>query len=155
LAKSIVKILVTILILGSLNAVSASAQSLPALSRTVYKCNVNGRVAYSDSPCLGAERLEIEPSRGVGRTAGADVQRERAREALADAIRPLTGMDAKQFEVQSRRMKLTAAAQRECRALDIDLPAKEHAVAASSGGLRQEEERQLFSLRQRYRYLGC
>jgi hypothetical protein len=123
-----VKSLATILILASLHAASASiAQSLPAPSRTVYKCNVNGKMLYSDSPCLGAERLEIEPSRGVGRTTGPDVQRERNKEMLAEAIRPLTGMNAKQFEVQSRRIKLTAAAQRECQALDVDLPAKEQA----------------------------
>ena len=35
-------------------------------SRSVYKCNGNGIPIYSDAPCLGAERLEIEPTRGVG-----------------------------------------------------------------------------------------
>ena len=40
----------------------ASAQKLPPPSATVFKCQGHGEVVYSDSPCLGAEKLEIEPA---------------------------------------------------------------------------------------------
>ena len=90
------------------------AETLPAPSRSVYKCSGNGVTSYSDAPCLGAKRLEIEPTRGVGKKEGYDIQRERYREMFAEAVRPLTGMDAKQLDIQGRRMKLSAQAQREC-----------------------------------------
>jgi hypothetical protein len=60
-------------------------------------------------PCLGAaEKLEVEPTRGVSKLSGSerigsDVSRERWREGLAEAVRPITGMDAKQFATFGRR----------------------------------------------------
>lgn len=148
------RFIVTSLLLVAASTV-ASAQTLPAPSRSVFKCNVNGKTTYSDAPCLGAESLEIEPSRGVGKTVGADVQRERHREMFAEAIRPLTGMDAKQLDLQGRRMKLSADAQRECRALDTQIPEAERAEARAFGGQRDEVKMNLFSLRQRQRDLRC
>src|SRR6476661_7015531 len=107
----------------ALTSNSAFAQSLPLPSRTVYKCILEGKASYSDSPCPGASKLEIEPTRGMNKSSGrelvgADVRREQHREAFAEAIRPLTGMDAKQFETQSRRINLPAHAQQQCRRLD-------------------------------------
>jgi hypothetical protein len=32
----------------------APAQTLPSPSRTVYKCEHDGKVVYSDAPCPGA-----------------------------------------------------------------------------------------------------
>jgi hypothetical protein len=133
----------------------ASAQALPAPSRSVFKCNVNGKTTYSDNPCLGAERLEIEPSRGVGKIAGSDVQRERHREMFAEAIRPLTGMDAKQLDRQGHRMKLSADAQRECRALDTQVPNAERAASRTLGDQGDMAKTSLFGLRQRQRDLRC
>jgi len=75
-------------------SVTCPAQTLHVPSRSIYKCDSNGAMTYSDAPCLGASRLEIEPTRGVGKTAGYDVQREQQREMIAESIRPLTGLDA-------------------------------------------------------------
>jgi hypothetical protein len=90
----------------------AWSQNLPPPSPTVYKCELNGRIEYSDNPCLGAARLEIEPTRGLNKSTGReregrDVRGERRREAFAEAIRPPTGKDAKQLDALSQRMKLT------------------------------------------------
>jgi hypothetical protein len=148
------RLIVTSLLLAAASAVS-SAQTLSAPSRSVYKCSVNGRTTYSDAPCLGAERLEIEPTRGVGRTAGRDVQRERHQEMFAEAIRPLTGLDAKQLEVQGRRMRLSAEAQRECRALDVQIPEAERDEGRAAGELRELKKVNVFTLRQRQRSLRC
>ena len=41
-----------------LAASSASAQTLPPTSRTVYKCEDGNKVRYSDSPWLGAKKVD-------------------------------------------------------------------------------------------------
>jgi hypothetical protein len=99
---------------GSLLVAGAAAQSmkLPGTSRTVYKCTIAGKVVYTDDPCLGAERVDVEPTRGVSKLTGTervgpDVQREESREAFAEGIGPITGMDAKQLNQAGRRQKLS------------------------------------------------
>ena len=136
------------------NSVSV-AQVLHAPTRSVYKCTLNGKTNYSDAPCLGAERIDIEPSRGVGKTAGPDVQRERHREMFAEAVRPLTGMDAKQLDLQGRRMKLPVEAQRECRLLDAQIPTTERDERRTDGERRDAIKKSLFTLRLRQRDLHC
>ena len=39
-----------------------SSQNLPPPSSTVFKCEANGRIVYTDSPCMGAQRIEIDPT---------------------------------------------------------------------------------------------
>ena len=142
-------------ILFSAVSTTSSAQPLPAVSRSVYKCSANGVTTYSDTPCLGAERLEIEPTRGVGRKEGRDVQREVHREMLAEAIRPLTGLDAKQLDINGRRTKLSPDIQRECRVLDAQIPSAERDEGRASGERLNVIKASLFHLRQRQRDLRC
>lgn len=142
------------------SAFSAVAQPLPAPSRTVYKCEVRGKVTYSDEPCLGAQKLDVEPTRGLNASSGrervgTDVRRERDREAIAEALRPITGVDAKGLDQRGRRMKLTAEAQRECGNLDGAIPtAEKKERAASKEGLAQAQV-ELYTLRRRYADLRC
>ena len=139
---------------------AALAQSLPPPSRTVFKCEAAGKVVYSDSPCLGATKVDVEPTRGAnaitgkGRT-GPDVQHERTREQFAEAIRPITGMDAKQLDTAGRRTKLTADGQAQCKTLDTQIPASEADEAKSTGANRQEVQVRLLRLRQQFRDLRC
>ena len=89
----------------------AQAIKVPDASRTVFKCTVNGKVTYSDDPCAGAQRIDVEPTRGANKSTGKeltgpDVRREHQREGLAEAVRPITGLDAKQFDTRARRTKL-------------------------------------------------
>jgi len=105
---------------------------LPASSRTVFRCEEGGKIVYSDSPCLGAKAINVEPTRGVSKLSGRervgnDVQREVLQEHVAEALRPLSGMNPKQFEVYGRRLKLTPEAQGECRHLDRQIPSLERA----------------------------
>ena len=143
-----------------LGAGFALAQSLPPPSRTVFKCKKDGKVVYSDSPCVGAEKLEVEPTRGLNQASGmerigSDVRRELQQEGIANAVRPITGMDAKQFEIAGRRMQLTAEAQRECGGLDKSIPAVElEEKHATTDDLPRVQQR-LFILRKRYRELRC
>jgi hypothetical protein len=86
---------------------------------------------------------------------GADVQREHHREAIAEAWRPLTGMDAKQLDRSGRRMKLTPEAQRECRLLDSAIPAHENKERQARLQEREAAQRELHALRVRARELRC
>lgn len=147
-------LIVTCILFPAVMTVS-SAQTLLAPSRSVYKCSTNGVTSYSDAPCLGAERLEIEPTRGVGRKEGRDVHQERHREMIAEAVRPLTGLNAQQLDVQGRRMKLSPDSQRECRVLDAQIPNAEREEGRAAGERLTLIKASLFTLRQRQRELRC
>ena len=139
---------------------SAAAQKLPPPSRTVYKCQEGSKVHYSDSPCLGAEKLAVQPTRGMNKStgkelAGQDVRHEQQRETMAEALRPLTGMDAKQLDRFGRRMKLAPEAQRECLRLDREIPAAEHEERTTAGEERKVSQQRLLAFRSRFRAAGC
>ena len=138
----------------------SQAQSLPPPSRTVFKCEVAGKVVYSDSPCLGAKQVDVEPTRGANKATGkeltgADVRRERQREGMAEAVRPLTGMDAKQFNVAANRTKLDAGTKAQCSVLDVQIPVAEADERKVVGTDRQDIQAQLLKLRQQFRDLRC
>lgn len=132
-------------------------QPTPPPSRTVYKCEVGGKVHYSDSPCVGAQKVDVTPTRGLNKSTGreltgSDVRREVFREQLSDAVRPITGMNAQQLDQAGRRMKLSSEAQVACLQLDQALPLAEQAAQGASALKAQQLE--LFKLRKRYRELG-
>jgi hypothetical protein len=138
----------------------AQAQSLPQPSRLIYKCQVGGKISYTDEPCLGAKRLDIEPSRGLSKFSGkemigADVQRENYRDLMADAIRPLAGLDRKQYATVSRRVNLSGAAKVECGTLDQSLPQTEAMESAASRDARPAIQRDLLALRKRFNEPHC
>jgi hypothetical protein len=138
----------------------ATAQTLPAPSRTVYKCEVNGKVVYSDEPCLGAKKVDVEPTRGLDKSSGRsrvgnDVQRERQREAMASALQPITGMDSKQFDRAGRRNQLPVESQRACKQLDQEIPSLEVQEAATVGPDKQRIQESLLRARSKFRELRC
>lgn len=140
--------------------VAAQVTRLPDVSRSVYKCKVDGKVSYSDAPCLGAERIVIEPTRGMNKSTGreltgSDVSRERHRELMADALKPLTGMSAQQFNIQSRRMKLPPGARLECAKLDGIITDHEVRERTAATDTKPAVERSLLVLRKRHKELGC
>jgi hypothetical protein len=148
----------TILLIAGCQA--AQAQSLPAPSRTVYKCDANGKTHYSDAPCLGATRIEVEPTRGLDKSTGTerigrDVAQEVRREQFATALKPITGLGAKGLEVAGRRQKLDAGAQRRCDALDMALPDHERQAVQAPSSARHGMDSELLNLRAEYRRLGC
>ncbi|MFG6414972.1 DUF4124 domain-containing protein [Roseateles sp. DC23W] len=138
---------------------SVFSQHLPAPSRTVFKCEKDGRVHYSDEPCAAAKRLQVEPTRGMTSTGnerpGADVRREQFDEQMGDALRPLTGKDHPQFEVARKRVYLRPAVQRECAALDFSLPQAEASERVARDGELAEVQATLLKQRRRFRELKC
>ena len=139
----------------------AAAQSqLPAPNRTIYKCQVKGKVSYSDEPCVGAQRLDVVPTRGADRLSGArktgsDVANEIRSEQFAQALAPLTGMSPSQFATASRRHHMDAASQGECRQLEAVILASEQAERRAGAGMMESIRQDLYSLRKRYKKLGC
>lgn len=139
---------------------NVDAQALPAPSRVIYKCVVGGKIAYTDEPCLGAKRMDIEPSRGLDKFSGpqmtgADVRQEIHRERIGEAIRPLTGLDGKAYAIEARRYKLDGPARAECRSLDKGLLEGEAIERTSTKETRPAIQHELFVMRKRYKTLGC
>ncbi|MDH4481480.1 MAG: hypothetical protein QE279_02090 [Rhodoferax sp.] len=153
------KSLSLVIALGFANC-GAFAQHLPPPSRTVFKCETEDKTFYSDSPCLGAKKVDVEPTRGLNKTsgtesAGKDVSREIQREQFAGAVSPITGLNAKQFEVASRRQKLSSDAQRRCQSLEEAIPQQERQEALAPSSARDQMRSDLLNLRTEYRRLKC
>jgi hypothetical protein len=139
---------------------AARVCSTVVLAQAVYRCESNGRVAYSHEPCMGAKRVDTTPTQGLDRFSGSvrrgqDVRREETNRALNEAIRPLTGRSHEEAKVLQRRFKLSPTAQAECRLLDMGLPGQEKALYANDAKSRVESESRLFQSRKRFRELGC
>ncbi|MDY7574457.1 hypothetical protein [Actimicrobium sp. CCI2.3] len=129
-------------------------------TRTVFKCTVDKAIVYSDVPCLGAQRLQIEPSRGLNKTTGkelvgTDVGREKKREVFAEAIRPLTGLNSQQLETETRRSRLAPSAKSDCRQLDGEIARTERSESSSNQESRLAIQEFLYDKRNRYHQLGC
>lgn len=140
--------------------IHASAQSLPPPAKTVFRCEEGGKVVYSDAPCLGARKIDVEPTRGVSKLSGKErigstVQHEQLHEQLAEAVRPLSGMNPQQFDTFGRRQSLSSATQRECLRLDEQVMAAERDERGAKGPVLAEIQARLFGLRKRVRELGC
>lgn len=135
----------------------AAAQSqLPAPDRTIYQCQVKGKVSYSDEPCVGAQRLDVVPTRGADRLSGSrrtgsDVANEIRSEQFAQALEPLTGMSPSQFATASRRHHMDAASQGECRQLEATILASEQVERRAGAGMMESIRQDLYSLRKRYK----
>lgn len=149
--------LAALLVLASMPAL---AQSLPPASRTVFKCVEKGKVVYSDSPCLGAQRIDVEPTRGLNKSSGtervgADVRQERHNELIADALRPVLGETAEQRAKRHRRAKLGTQAKTECADLDNRISAGEAEKKQAAAAFRKPVQGRLLALRGRFKELQC
>jgi hypothetical protein len=138
----------------------AQSTTLPAPSRTVFKCSVSGKVIYSDEPCVGAQRVNVEPTRGMNKSTGhelvgPDVQRERFNESMATAMKPLTGMTPAQTAVFERRFKLEPSARVECYRLDAEISRDERSEGVANAARRTDAQLRLFKLRKRAVELRC
>lgn len=134
----------------------------PAAKNTVYKCEVNGRSLYSDSPCMGAEKVDVTPTRGMNtmsgiKRVGSDVHNEMFQESLAEVVAPLTGhKTADELALYGRRMRLPKTVQAQCAQLDITLPAAEQSELRAKGTKElAQAQAHVFRLRKEYRELRC
>lgn len=141
-------------------ASSVAAQSLPPPSRTVYKCEDGKKVHYSDSPCLGAKKVDVEPTRGLNKSTGReqvgqDVQREKNNEMMADALRPILNETPEQRATRHKRFKLEPSAKVECALLDVQIPRLEEQERSATGQTLSTIQRNLLDSRTQFHSLRC
>ena len=139
---------------------SIAAQSLPPPSRTVYKCEDGKKVHYSDSPCLGGKKVDVEPTRGLNKSTGRervgqDVQREKNNELMTDALRPILNETPEQRVTRHKRFKLEPSANAECARLDVQIPRLEAQERSATSETIATAQRQLLALRTRFYSLRC
>lgn len=152
--------LVVLCVLGLMASTASVAQTLPPPSRTVFKCEAAGRVVYSDSPCLGAKRVNVEPTRGLNKLSGAertgaDVRQERLNEQTAEAYRPIFGETAEQRAKRHRRARLSAEARNKCAQLEAEVGIGERDEARVKGEELFSVQARLLRLRKEYQELKC
>lgn len=127
---------------------------------TVYRCETGGKVAYSDSPCIGATIVDATPTQGMDRMTGQsrkgkDVQQVELNHAFADAVRPVTGRSRGEMDVLRRRVKLDRPDQQACERLDGQLPTLELEARKTQGAAKARAEFDLYAARKRYFELKC
>ena len=142
-------------------AVACVLAASGASAQRVYKCTSGRTVLYSHEPCLDAQVVDVTPTQGMNRSSGvsrkgADVQRIETRTMLANAMKPLTGMDEPQLKKLGERQRLAPSARQECDRLDARLAQEEAQTAQAVGEVdRQARAARVFESRGRYRGLGC
>ncbi len=141
-------------------ASSVAAQSLPPTSRTVYRCDDGNKVLYSDAPCLGAKKVDVEPTRGLNKSTGReqigqDVRREKHNEQMAEALRPIFNETPEQRATRHKRFKLEPSAKVECARLDGEMPQLEAKERSAKGETLGTVQRELLASRTRFQKLGC
>lgn len=98
--------------------------ALPMVAQPmVYRCETNVKIAYSDSPCVGAKVIDAKPTLGMDKMGGASrkgrqVQREEFTTTLDNATRPLHGRSHDEMNVVRRRVNLSGPDQQQCTRLD-------------------------------------
>lgn len=128
--------------------------------KPVYRCETAGRVSYSDAPCVGATEIDATPTQGMDKMTGKsrkgqDVQRAERNAAFAEAIQPLTGMNADEYRVHQRRFKLSPADKLDCARLDNRLPGLKKSVQAAAANDLAQAEVDLYKARKRFNDLNC
>lgn len=126
---------------------------------TVYKCEKDGKVTYTDEPCLQAKKVDVTPTQGLDswtgtRRTGADVQRSQRRDQVADALRPL-GVTRESFARDHKRARMTPVERADCAALDASLPVLERREAATSKEEKSQAQADLLKARKRFKHLAC
>lgn len=119
-----------------------------ALSQPIYRCEHQGKIGYSDEPCVNAKVVDVLPTEGAHSLSGkktwnAQSQQAEARKIMDNALMPLTGLTHEEMKVKRRRVKLSAQDKLECAWLDTKINA------------RNADEVALYQARKRYFDLRC
>ena len=127
---------------------------------TVYRCETNGRVNYSDAPCVGAKVIDVTPTQGAdkmtGRSSkGQEVQREEFHSTLDNATRPLHGLSHDEMDIRRRRYKLSSTEQLQCATLDQQLPVLEEKASKAAGAAKGQADVALYQARKQAFDLKC
>lgn len=138
----------------------AISQNLPAPSREVFRCEEKGKIVYSDTPCVGAKKIDVEPTRGFNKDTGQerignDVRREQHTEIMANALHPILGETPEQYKKRQKRFKLSPQDRTECYSLDGRIENAEQAEKNATKQNLTKIQVELFRLRTSFRNLQC
>jgi len=131
-----------------------------AAQHPVYRCETNGKVSYSDAPCVGAKVIDATPTQGMDKMSGQsrkgrEVQREEFTTTFDNALRPLHGRSHADMDVMRRRVKLPRDDQAQCANLDNRLSQLESDAAGASGEAKARADVDLYKARKRFFDLKC
>ena len=117
---------------------------------------------FSDEPCLGAKRVDVQPTQGMDKWSGKsrkgeEVRRNEHHRQLDKVTRPLHGRTHEEMNVQRRRTgnHLTPAEHARCAVLDQRLKTHEAREQDVAGESLARTQQGLLELRREYRALGC
>lgn len=128
--------------------------------KPVYRCETAGKVSYSDAPCVGAKEIDATPTQGMDKMTGtsrkgADVRRDEHNAVMADALKPLTGMNADQYRVYKHRLKLTPRDKAECARLNTNLPELKQRAATALSSEKALADVELYKARKQFNDQNC
>lgn len=135
--------------------------ALPAAAQPkVYRCDTNGKVAYSDAPGVGARVVDATPTQGADRLGGAarkgrGVQRDEHTTLLDNATRPLLGRSHAEMNVMRRRVNLPVRDQQACARLDSEIPMLESGTRSATGEAKARADVDLHKARKQSFDLKC
>lgn len=123
-----------------------------AVGDPTYKCVTQGKVTYSDEPCVGAKIIDTTPTQGLDKTSGQsrkgpDVQRAETQKQMGKAMEQITGRTPEQRDRAIKRINLSLKDRLECESLDIGITRLSKPTPA--------EEVELYNQRKRYKDLKC
>lgn len=130
------------------------------MAQQVYRCEVNGKVSYSNEPCQGAKVVNTTPAQSSDRTSG---QQRKDMDALkaelernnATKTRVLTAKAPEDPEVAKRRENLTPLAKHNCSLLDQSLPQLRENAAHGTPENKEKADIQLYKARKAFQDLRC
>ena len=130
------------------------------MAQQVYRCEVNGKVSYSNEPCQGAKVVNTTPAQSSDRTSG---QQRKDMDALkaelernnATKTRALAAKTPEDPEVAKRRENLTPLAKHSCSLLDQSLPQLRENAAHGTPENKEKADIQLYKARKAFQDLRC
>ena len=131
-----------------------------AYAEAVYKCTDNGKVSYSNEPCLGAQRVDTMATRGLDKMSGVqrsgtDVQAEKHNETMERAVQSVIGKNYRR-ERAIQRQYHTAFDKLQCERLDGQIEALEKEESYIKNKVQLEVlQAELFQRRKAFKDLDC
>ena len=131
-----------------------------ASAEAVYKCTDNGKVSYSNEPCLGAQRVDTMATRGLDKMSGVqrsgkDVQAEKDHESMQRVMQSVVGKNYRRDRAIKRQYH-TAFDKAQCERLDSQIEALEKEESYMKNKVQLEVlQAELFKRRKAFKDLDC
>lgn len=130
------------------------------MAQQVYRCEVNGKVSYSNEPCQGAKLVKNPPAQSSDRTPAQhqkdiDTLKAELERNNATKTRALAAKAPEDPEVAKRRENLTPLAKHSCSLLDQSLPQLRENAAHGTPENKEKAEVQLYKARKAFQDLRC